>query len=302
MTEYIKNTLGADVSEEEFDFPQGMPMYLKNGYSYRMLEINGIRCLMAEPVSFSLASCKKQLDKLTALFGCHAVLCLKSITPYQRKHLTEEHIPFVVEGTQIYLPFLAICLSEKYKREITTEKFSPSSQLVFLYLFYRKEKLTATELSKKIGYTAMSVSRAYAQLTAWGLYHYRVSGRNKYPETDLSDGDMLRMAEKYMISPVTAVYNCKDEASGRLRSGLYALESRSMIGISESDICFADIRKNISICNEGEGVRVECWCYDPKLLSDSEDVDDISLILSLKDDPDERVQSAVEDLRRKYGW
>ena len=75
-----------------------------------------------------------------------------------------------------------------------------------------------------------------------------------------------------------------------------------MIGISESDICFADIRKNISICNEGEGVRVECWCYDPKLLSDSEDVDDISLILSLKDDPDERVQSAFEDLRRKYGW
>ena len=148
----------------------------------------------------------------------------------------------------------------------------------------------------------MSVSRAYAQLTAWGLYHYRVSGRNKYPETDLSDGDMLRMAEKYMISPVTAVYNCKDAASGKLRAGLYALEGKSMIGISECDICFADIRKNISICNEGEGVRVECWCYDPKLLSDSEDVDDISLILSLKDDPDERVQSAVEDLRRKYGW
>lgn len=138
MTEYIKNTLGADVSEEKFDFPQSIPMYLKNGYSYRMLEINSIRCLMAEPVSFSLASCKKQLDKLTALFGCHAVLCLKSITPYQRKRLTEEHIPFVVEGTQIYLPFLAICLSEKYKREITTEKFSPSSQLVFYICFTGK--------------------------------------------------------------------------------------------------------------------------------------------------------------------
>jgi hypothetical protein len=35
---------------------------------------------------------------------------------------------------------------------------------------------------------------------------------------------------------------------------------------------------------------VEVWRYDPFLLSNDKYVDDLSLVLSLKDEPDERVQ------------
>lgn len=302
MTEYIKNALGAVVTEEESILPTNLPMYLKSGYSFKTLTINGIKCIMAEPYNFSLTAYKKQKDKLAEIFGCNVVLGLKNITPYQRKQLVEEHVPFIVDETQLFLPFLAICLSEKYNKQIVVEKFTPVTQLVFLYWFYKREKLTATELAKKIGYTTMSVNRAYKMLTESGLFHYSTEGRKKYIETNLSDGDILKKAEQYLINPVMAVYRCSYSSFCGLKAGLYALESKSMLDISEKDICFADARSNITAGADETGVTVEGWCYNPKILSDSDTVDDISLILSLKDNPDERVQMAVDELRSKYKW
>ena len=51
-----------------------------------------------------------------------------------------------------------------------------------------------------------------------------------------------------------------------------------------------------------KAVVVEKWSYDPALLSVNNMVDDISLILSLKDNKDERVQMEVDRLRSKYQW
>ena len=50
-------------------------------------------------------------------------------------------------------------------------------------------------------------------------------------------------------------------------------------------------------------VTVESWSYDPSLLTNDDCVDDISLILTLKDaTDDERVQMSLNELRRKYRW
>ena len=43
-------------------------------------------------------------------------------------------------------------------------------------------------------------------------------------------------------------------------------------------------------------VNLELWKYDPKLLSQSEMVDVLSLVMSFEDEEDERIQEAVEDL------
>lgn len=85
MTEYIKNFLGAVVTEEKYISPNNLPIYLKNNYSFRMLTINEVKCLMAIPKNFSLVAYKKQMKKLTEIFDCDVILNLKSITPYQRK-------------------------------------------------------------------------------------------------------------------------------------------------------------------------------------------------------------------------
>jgi hypothetical protein len=49
-------------------------------------------------------------------------------------------------------------------------------------------------------------------------------------------------------------------------------------------------------------VEVELWWYDPMLLSEGQEVDPLSLYLSLQDSTDDRVHTALEELLRGQEW
>lgn len=49
-------------------------------------------------------------------------------------------------------------------------------------------------------------------------------------------------------------------------------------------------------------LEVEVWTYKPSLLSEGPAVDQLSLYLSLRDDTDERVQSALDEMMRGVTW
>ena len=48
--------------------------------------------------------------------------------------------------------------------------------------------------------------------------------------------------------------------------------------------------------------QMECWHYDPRLLSDGPTVDRLSLFLSLREAADERVAQALHALLESLPW
>lgn len=313
MDQYLKATLGCNIQKESYDLPPKMPQYLLNDYSYQKYIIENQECLFVTPFEFSFSAYKKQYQKIKQITNLQIVLHLKSITQYQRKTLIEEHIPFVVEKSQIYLPFLAISLTEKFQEITEVEKFSPITQLVFLYMFFNKEKISATDLALKINCTAMSVTRAYKTLVNCGLFYAENDGVKKYIVPENDGGELLRNAENFLINPIEkTIYLKKDiELSEYITSGLYALSKKTMLNATEYDVHYAVHRKKYfrledivpkALYNAQKAFVVEKWSYDPAILSVNNMVDDISLILSLKDNKDERVQMEVDRLRSKYQW
>jgi hypothetical protein len=53
---------------------------------------------------------------------------------------------------------------------------------------------------------------------------------------------------------------------------------------------------------EDANLRLESWSYNPLLFSDDGMVDPLSLFLSLRDFPDERVQQQIEILIDQMPW
>ena len=313
MDQYLKATLGCNIQKESYDLPPKMPQYLLNDYSYQKYIIENQECLFVTPFEFSFSAYKKQYQKIKQITNLQIVLHLKSITQYQRKTLIEEHIPFVVEKSQIYLPFLAISLTEKFQEITEVEKFSPITQLVFLYMFYNKEKISATDLALKINCTAMSVTRAYKALVDCDLFHTENVGVKKYIVPESDGGELLRNAENYLINPIEKIiYLQKNiELSEYITSGLHALSKKTMLNATEDDVHYAVHRKKQfrledivpkALYIAKKAIAVEKWSYDPAILAVNNMVDDISLILSLKDNKDERVQMEVDRLRSKYQW
>lgn len=45
---------------------------------------------------------------------------------------------------------------------------------------------------------------------------------------------------------------------------------------------------------------MEAWSYDPFILARHDRVDDISLLLSLEHDPNERIQMSLDEIREKH--
>lgn len=313
MYNYIKDVLGDDVVKVDYILPADCPMYLKHEYSCTKYIIAAQECLFVCPVAFNLVRYKKHCEKLMQMTGMPVVVQLESITAYQRKALITEKISFVVKDSQIYLPFLAICLTEKYERKAVIERFTPITQLVFLYIFYNNIRMTATEISKELGCTVMSATRAYKALLDCGLFRSECSGRKKYIVPVTRGGELLRMAEPYMIDPVERVLYLDNSIAciEALVSGVDALGRKTMLNTTGRDRCYAfakylqpsvgeQITKQDYLTIDGK--KAEVWSYDPRLLSPDYTVDDISLILSLKNAKDERVLAEVETLRRKYAW
>ena len=108
MIDFINEVLNVKIESQKYDPSSKFPLYLKHAYSYKEIIIIGCRCLCVTPSDFSLASYKKQNRIISELSGLPVVLLMNSITPYQRKALIRDNIPFIIKDTQIFLPFLLL--------------------------------------------------------------------------------------------------------------------------------------------------------------------------------------------------
>ena len=53
---------------------------------------------------------------------------------------------------------------------------------------------------------------------------------------------------------------------------------------------------------DDDRVEVQTWTYDPNILAESGVIDRLSLYLSVRGNPDERVAQAAEELLETFEW
>lgn len=69
------------------------------------------------------------------------MLVLNELSYRQKEYLLREKIPFIVDGKQIYLPFMSVYLQERCDAEKQPrEDLLPSAQLLLLHLFTAARK------------------------------------------------------------------------------------------------------------------------------------------------------------------
>ena len=117
-----------------------------------------------------------------------------------------------------------------------------------------------------------------------------------------------------MRAPVIRDIYVKKNPEGLTLSlcGIRALSMLSMVAASEKDPGIAISRNRIKrlpkedIISEEEfldfgGIVIEEWSYDCTPVMEGGRVDDISLLLSLACEKDERIQQGLDEIRRKHG-
>jgi DNA-binding MarR family transcriptional regulator len=297
-----------------------LPVFLRGRYRMYAGQVLGRDVLfLLGADDLTAGSAEKHMRALHDRWANPVVFVIGRITPRLRMRLIHAGIPFVVPGTQLYLPVLGMDLRERFKpRSPTMRHLSPSTQTILLgALLNRPGAVDAPgRLATRLGYSAMTTGRALDQLEEAGLITVRRVGRER---SFTLAGRPLRIweeAQPILTSPVKRLLWLAGPPGAPVIagavSGLEALAEYSSLAppsvpiraLSTRELEEQSISEALADVDSPEeaDVEVEVWSYSPRLLAEGALVDRLSLYLLLKEDGDERVQSAVEEMMQGVPW
>lgn len=305
---------------------QKLPVFIGQQYDfYRGVLFNQQRILLvwkgrrrATPLEIA-----KQSELVRSVVGNNIVFIFPEMEAFRRKRLIQYQIPFIVPRRQIYIPESVIDLRERSARSPITsygsdESLSAPAQLLLLYHLhnYLGDNWYLNQWASHLGYSRMTVSRAYRELTAVGLCEPVADGSRILLHFIQNKRRLWKRAKRFMQSPVInrmSVFLKSKEHLPLYKTGLFALSQFSQISSGpypeyaiDSSNYLAAKRNNWfeeRPYSEDELVSLERWSYSPKLLAgNSQIVDRLSLCLTLRDDPNERVQAALEEMIESMKW
>ena len=308
--EYLNKVLGVKVIYKDVEFKH-LPNFIATRYRLQMVSMYEQEMIFLYPKTEpeQIDVLKKHIARIQKNENLPVVLVLKELSFRQREYLIREKIPFVVDGKQIYLPFMAVYLQERCSAEkIPRKEILPSAQMLLLHFIYGgAQELSTSQAAKDLELTPTSISRASRQLEEMGLLHIRKVGVQRIMQYEDSPKTLFQKAGDKLLNPIkrTVYIPKKYVGTDLLESGYSALAEYSML--NEPNVrCYAaerisqwkDFTTN-SLQNSKVQVAVEMWRYNPRKLSTRNTVDELSLALTLREDADERVEEAVEEMLNK---
>lgn len=324
LTDYLESITGIhpDLQRDPAAKSRGLPLFLRERYSLRSLRIFGRKCLLAlegaDWEQSSPAEYGSHAESLQRALGEPVAIVIPRIPSYARNRLVQAGVPFIVPGSQLYLPFMMVDLRERFGSlpAAPGKRLTPATQCVLLYHFLREslEEVPLGIIAEKVGYSAMNLSRVKDELETAGLCQTGRMGRSVVMRFKKRGHDLWTQALPLLSSPVRKSYwiEWPDVSYPAIPAGLTALSQRTMIAddrIPTYALPQETYRRNLmngifhGCPSPSEAnVQLEAWTYNPLLLGGEEGVDPLSLILSLRDSADERVQQQLEILIQEVKW
>lgn len=305
--EYLHYVLGICVAYID-DPPKSMPNYIHARYRFQKVTLDGKAAVFLYPKTEldAASAVKKHVDRVQRTEGVPVVIVPTQLTYREKEYLLRDHIPFIVEGRQIYLPFLAVYLQERGDGERQgTEVMLPSAQLLLLSYIYRGcGELLTSEASCQLSLTPTSISRASRQLEDMGLIRTEKRGVQKVIFSEKTPENLFRDAKKFLCNPVKRkIYVPKVKIKQKLPiSGYSALAEYSMLNppvvesFATDSVAMWDSVASKKLYDSDDQCAVELWRYDPNRLAEGGAVDRLSLALALRDERDERIEEAIEEM------
>lgn len=324
LTEYLQRMAGTtpQITPVAADRVKGLPIYLARslGFSeWTWLEKKLI--LATSPVTpddelDDTAGLKTRHRLLEGHFHVPVVLVLPALKAYRRDRLVQLRVPFIVPGTQLFIPpFADLC--ERYARQARAEKLSAAAQATVLYQLLKKPAvpMRLNAWAKTLGYSPMTLTKVRDELVAAELCVPAATTRARGLHFLLDGRELWEKARPSLRSPVARRIWVRHHVlppTGMVKAGMTALAELTMI---EGDPLPTYACRSTAVegllngtlfdrCENQEeaNARLECWRYDPSLLVKDLIVDRLSLYLSLADSDDERIRLACAELLEGVTW
>lgn len=305
----FERLLGVSLETTAYTRKTAFSYMLVSLYDFFWCKANGkpflLMCLK-ENSEYTPGRVAKHIAQAQAISGLPAVFAADTMVAYKRRRFLEKHIPFIIPGKQVYIPFIGIFLTESGPQlEKHFDELGNLAQILILAMLMRKftASLSITEAGRLFHYSRISVIRAFDELEFFQLGQRNL--QSKYLEFPLTGKALWEKALPFLKNPCRKRIGVEHLPSGLVSfpCGINALAERSMLS-ADAQLQFAVEAKNLNKlklmdrCPEEDApVLLELWKYPPNIIG-GDSIDPFSLYLTLRDDPDERVQIALDEMMK----
>ena len=300
-----------------------LPYFLQDGYEVLPGE------LLGQPITLACVKGRQplaaqQLDqhakRLRELLHAPVIIALPEVAPGERKQLIAHGVAFVVPDRQLFAPQMGMILTERFGAEPRREQelASPATQALLIW-FLNHRPVTETwhpfEEAAALGYAGMTATRAIRELLQFNLFELEVRGRAKYLKLNGTRRELWEKAKLHLRTPVLRTMWTYDQrilqVTGARWAGESALARQTMVNEPRQQVLAMTAEAGQRARQAGiffepreiaDGIAVQVWRYEPGMQVKEKTVDPLSLWLSLRDNRDDRIQMALDEIEEKFLW
>lgn len=257
-------------------------------------------------------------EQLRDALGEIVALVLPHVASYDRNRLVRMGVAFIVPERQLFLPQLLVDLRNHFPRakRNTGEALPYPAQVILLYHLLKSsvEHYSLREVAERLGYSPMTISNAVDGLKGFGLCETRAVGRKYHLHFKARGRKLWEEALPHLRSPVRArrFVRGKPAEADAFQAGMTALSAYTRIGDDRLPVYAMREDKYRQEMKTGRLIEcpgpdeaeaeIEAWFYSPEPLAEVGRVDRLSLFLTFRDSPDERVAQARRELMEGLRW
>jgi hypothetical protein len=329
---YLETTLGVEAQLRAASDLKA-PHYIKDAYKllnlvllvgakHKQSKLTMVLLLPTDDEYPGAVTLGKHIAQVQRFTDKVVVYVCQSLSVSERRSLIANHINFIQPGYQLFIPELAMDLRESVRtrrKEGEVSDLLPAAQAMVLARLYEgwdsNTVFTSNAIMGEFKYSRVTLSKVIDQLLKLGIVHPAQSlGFKYFYSFDAPPPGLFKKARHFMRSPVkrkVAIDRVLHAGDGVFLAGETALAKCTMLadpaqpvfGMTKKQFDTMLEEKKFKVTDSVDEIRawVEIWAYR-SLAEDKNIADEASLLLSLKDNPDERVQQALDDLKESISW
>ena len=247
------------------------------------------------------------MEKMT---GLNCAIFLEQTTFYIREKMMEEGIPFVIDGKQVFLPFIGYLLSKSNERELPPVHLISflTQKMLLVAIYERWIEMKVSDVAKQLGVSTKSASRCFDELEYLNIGVLGMKGKSRVINIPDDRKQLWQQIERVLRNPVIRRFILRKDMKLEKKAGISALCEYSLLS-DNAYPTYAVTKKEL----KASGVKVE------KQASELEEIGCVVLELgyfidfwgkglqdplsvALSQTREERVEISINEMLEEYVW
>ena len=304
MKEFLEKTLRQNViMTENKEVYKKLPLAYCGRYDIFTVETNGVLWMAIHPKdNVGLVMLRRDRAGVEKMTGLNCAIFLDRTTFY------------IIEGKQVFLPFIGYLLSKENERELAPVYLISflTQKMLLMAIYERWNEVKVSDAAKRIGVSTKSASRCFDELEYLNIDVLGMKGKSRVIDIPDEREQLWQQIKNVLRNPVIRRFILREDIKFEKKAGISALCEYSLLSdnvyptyaVTKKELKDSGVKaeKQVSELEEIGCVVLELGYFIDFLGKGFQDP--LSVVLSLTGDEqeEERVDISINEMLEEYVW